>query len=232
MNYAFRFASLLLVAALALVACNKNKTVSQSSAEQPSPVAAFPSLSPSASPKATPTATSTLTQGYQEPKGAFKIGLPSNYTYKATETGVIFQSTDETFRGEVVFGSAQGSKFTNQELESFLKEAYKENLKLTDVKWQQTEAQSDGSLRIDWVGKDPQGNVLDAESFIEQRGDTIYILTLSGINKPYLDYLADAQAIVGSYEVKQDENADKAKANTDGGSSNKTSTDQNNSNSQ
>jgi len=44
---------------------------------------------------------------------------------------------------------------------------------------------------------------LDAVSFVEQRGDTIYILNLFGVNKSYQDYNSDAEKIVGSYRVKQ-----------------------------
>jgi hypothetical protein len=202
MNHAVRLISLLLLSTLMLVACGKTNLTNtiQPPAAVPSPsVAPTPTVETSASPQQTP----ELTQTYEEPQGSFAISFPEGYQYEQSEKGVIFRSADEAFRGEVVFGSAQGGKYTSDQLEAFLKEAYRTNLKLTEVEWQKTEAQPDGSLRIDWVGKDPQGNVLDAESFIEQRGDTIYILTLSGINKPYLDYLTDAQAIVSSYRVRE-----------------------------
>lgn len=200
-NYVVRLIPLLLSPVLLLAACGKTSPISDN---VPSPAATpVASTSPS-SPAASPSpGTSTLKQTYQEANGAFAIGFPDGYVYQKTATGVVFHSKDEAFRGEVVFGSAQGGKYTNEQLETFLKEAYKANLKLTEVEWQQTEKQSDGSLRIDWVGKDPQGNTLDAESFIEQRDDTIYILTLSGVNKSYKDYFADAEAIVSSYQVKE-----------------------------
>ncbi|GAB4380843.1 MAG: hypothetical protein Kow00121_37940 [Elainellaceae cyanobacterium] len=174
--------------------------MAQQSSPAPAPALLPPAPTPSVSPSP---ADAELTQTYRQPQGAFEISLPKDYKYEETETGLIFGATDESFRGEVVFGSAQGEKYTNQQLEEFLKEAYKSNLKLADVQWQQTEVQADGSVRLDWVGTDPQGNVLDAESFIEQRGDTIFILTLSGINKPYIDYVDQAQAIVSSYRVQQ-----------------------------
>lgn len=188
----------LLLSTLVISACGQKAT------EQVVPEV-LPSLARSSPTPSAPAnaAAAKLTQTYQQPQGAFEISLPEGYTHEETETGLIFSSADQTFRGEVVFGSAQGEQYTNEQLEEFLKEAYKSNLNLAQVEWQQTEAQADGSIRIDWVGTDPQGNVLDAESFIEQRGDTIFILTLSGINKPYLDYLEDAQAIVGSYRVQQ-----------------------------
>jgi uncharacterized lipoprotein len=202
MTHTVRVMTLLLLSALILAACGKPNVTNSI---QPSPAtAASPSATPVPSASASPEATNPeLTQTYKEPAGSFEISFPKNYQYEQAETGVIFRSGDQAFRGEVVFGSSQGEKYTSQQLESFLKEAYRTNLKLTEVEWQKTESQPDGSLRIDWIGKDPQGNQLDAESFIEQRGDTIYILTLSGINKPYLDYLADAQAIVSSYRVRE-----------------------------
>ncbi|WAL60206.1 hypothetical protein [Thermocoleostomius sinensis] len=201
MNHAVRLISLLLLSSLILAACSKTNLTNtiQPPATVTPPNAAPPTVKASASP---PPSTE-LTQTYEEPQGSFTISFPQGYQFEQSDKGVIFRSEDEAFRGEVVFGSAQGGKYTSDQLESFLKEAYRTNLKLTEVEWQKTETQPDGSLRIDWVGKDPQGNVLDAESFIEQRGDTIYILTLSGINKPYLDYLTDAQAIVNSYRVRE-----------------------------
>lgn len=197
-----RLIPLLLVAVSLLAACSRSNPLSSHSPSTDATPIATPS--PSATASASPvTAASALKQTYQEADGAFKIAFPEGYIYEKTPTGVVFNSKDGAFRGEVVFGSAQGNQYSSQELESFLKEAYKQNLKLTEANWQKTETQPDGSLRIDWTGKDPQGNVLDAESFVEQRGDTIYILTLSGINKPYQNYFADAQAIVGSYQVKE-----------------------------
>lgn len=204
MNYALRSA-LLIVAALGFSACAKSLTLGN--APSPTPISPSPDSAPPATSSITtpsPGSTATaLTQTYREPEGAFEISLPEGYQYEATETGLIFRSADEQFRGEVVFGSAQGETYTNEQLEAFLREAYRTNLSLTKVDWQQSEVQADGSIRIDWVGTDPEGNILDAESFIEQRGDTIYILTLSGINQPYVDYLNDAQAIVASYRVRQ-----------------------------
>lgn len=201
MNYVVRLLPLLLFSSLVLIACGKSNLVSSDQSPSATPSASTsPSVEASASPSTT---ASTLKQTYQEAEGAFQISFPESYLYEKTPTGVVFHSKDQAFRGEVVFGSAQGEKYSNQQLETFLKEAYRENLKLTEVDWQQTEAQPDGSLRIDWIGKDPKGNVLDAESFIEQRNDTIYILTLSGINKPYQNYSADAQAIVSSYQTRK-----------------------------
>lgn len=205
MKYAVRLAFFVLLSGLALSACTRNTNTSNAnpSPRVPASLADSPE-SPASSPNASPTLSPTvLTQTYREPEGAFQISLPRGYQYERTETGIIFNSPDGSFRGEVVFGSAQGETYTNDQLEAFLKEAYRANLNLAEVEWQQTAVQPDGSLRIDWIGKDAQDTVLDAESFIEQRGDTIFILTLSGINEPYIDYINDAQAIVSSYRVRQ-----------------------------
>jgi hypothetical protein len=201
MKSALRLACLLMVSTVAIAACTRNtdKTTRTESSPiaSPSPVA-LPSL-----PTSTPSP-SALTVTYTQPDGAFEISFPEGFEHQPTESGLVFYTQDEAFRGEVVFGSAQGEQYTNEQLEAFLKQAYRTNLNLTEVDWQQTAVQPDGSIRIDWVGKDPGENVLDAESFIEQRGDTIYILTLSGINTPYTDYLEDAQAIVNSYRVARE----------------------------
>lgn len=199
MKSALRLAFLLMVSTVAIAACTRNsdktsRTETPPIVSSPSPVA-LPSL-----PTSTPSP-SALNVTYTQPDGAFEISFPEGFEHQPTESGLVFYTQDEAFRGEVVFGSAQGEQYTNDQLEAFLKQAYRTNLNLTEVDWQQTAVQPDGSIRIDWVGKDPGENVLDAESFIEQRGDTIYILTLSGINTPYTDYLEDAQAIVNSYRV-------------------------------
>jgi hypothetical protein len=39
-------------------------------------------------------------------------------------------------------------------------------------------------------------------SLVEQRGNTIYVLNLFGINKPYQNYNTDAEAIVNSYQIQ------------------------------
>ncbi|PSB08033.1 hypothetical protein C7B61_11260 [filamentous cyanobacterium CCP1] len=201
MKPALRLVFWLVVSTVTLSACIRSNVTG--SAEIPSPVASRPRFPDAIPPLANPTASpSALNAKYTQPDGAFEISFPEGYQYQQTDTGLIFYSEDEAFRGEVVFGSAQGEEYTNEQLEAFLKQAYRTNLNLTEVDWQQTAVQPDGSVRIDWVGKDPGDNVLDAESFIEQRGDTIYILTLSGINTPYVDYLEDAQAIVNSYRVQ------------------------------
>jgi len=99
------------------------------------------------------------------------------------------------------YGSAQGSDLTTKQLEDALKQEYES--RLDQVSWQDTQIQPDGSVRVDWIGRDKEGRDLDAISFIEQRGDTIFILNLFGVDKSYNDYNSDAEAIVGSYRVKQ-----------------------------
>lgn len=139
-------------------------------------------------------------QVYREPNGLFEISLPSDYKFEETGSGIAFASGDEGFAGSVDYGSAQGQTLTNEDMEAALKSEYEERLK--EVTWQGSEVQPDGSVRVDWVGTDPQGNQLDAISFVEQRGDTIYILNLFGVNQAYQNYNQDAEVIVGSYRVR------------------------------
>lgn len=138
-------------------------------------------------------------QIYREPTGLFEISLPEGYTYEQTGSGIAFTSPDQRFGGSVDYGSAQGNVLTIAQLEASLKSEYEK--RLSDLVWQGSSSQPDGSLRIDWLGRDPQGNALDAVSFIEQRGDTIFILNLFGVNADYQDYNADAEIIVGGYQV-------------------------------
>ncbi|HEY9629697.1 MAG TPA: hypothetical protein V6C84_20525 [Coleofasciculaceae cyanobacterium] len=140
-------------------------------------------------------------QTYREPSGLFEISFPAGYTYEQTGSGIAFTSTDERFGGSVDYGSAQGNVIGLEQLEASLKSEYEK--RLSDLVWQGSSPQPDGSLRIDWTGRDAQGNALDAVSFVEQRGDTIFILNLFGVNAPYQDYNNDAEVIVGSYRVRQ-----------------------------
>ncbi|HEY9643653.1 MAG TPA: hypothetical protein V6C57_24400 [Coleofasciculaceae cyanobacterium] len=201
MKNAIRFASLVLISALALSACGKGtSTANNSPTASPSSAAASASPSPSASPSALASAPAGG-KTYQEKSGLFEIAFPAGYTYEETGSGIAFVSGDQGFGGSVDFGSAQGNKLNNEQLEKALKDEYEKRLK--DLKWQDTKPQPDGSIRVDWTGKDPQGNSLDSVSFVEQRGDTIYILNLFGVNKSYQTYNSDAEKIVGSYHIKK-----------------------------
>jgi hypothetical protein len=138
---------------------------------------------------------------YREPSGLFEISFPSGYTFEETGSGVAFTSEDGGFAGSIDFGSANGQTFTVEQLEASLKSEYEQ--RLDQVTWQASSMQPDGSLRIDWVGRDSDGNVLDAISFVEQRGDTIFIMDLFGVNTEYQNYNEDAQAIVSTYRIRQ-----------------------------
>ena len=208
MHVVFRIASCLLLAAT-LAACGQNQTKDipgKPSAPPQVSVSPFPSISPNpttAAPSSPPPSPSAPAQAqtYRDKNGLFEITLPQGYVYQDTGSGIAFVSGDQGFAGAVDYGAAQASQLTPQQLESALKTEY-EN-RLSQVSWQKTELQSDGSVRVDWTGKDKQGNTLDSVSFAEQRGDTIFILNLFGVNKPYQNYQRDAEAIVNSYKVKQ-----------------------------
>lgn len=201
MKNALRVASLILMSALALSACGKGTSTATSTQTTDKP--ALDSTVPSESSAASPSPAATTTTGdktYQEKNGLFQLSFPEGYTYEETGSGIAFVSGDQGFGGSVDFGSAQGNKLNNEQLEKALKDEYEKRLK--ELQWQETKPQPDGSIRVDWTGKDPQGNVLDSVSFVEQRGDTIYILNLFGVNKAYQEYNSDAEKIVGSYKVK------------------------------
>jgi hypothetical protein len=204
MNKLFSVTSLVLASVLTLSACT-NQTASQSpspAASSPAPEASATSPSSSPNPEASASTSPTaLAQTYKEKSGLFEISFPEGYKYQETGSGIAFVSTDEGFGGSVDFGSAQGGRLNTSQLEESLKSEYEKRLE--QVAWQGSEIQPDGSVRVDWIGRDKEGNDLDAVSFVEQRGDNVFILNLFGVNKPYQDYGSDAEAIVGSYRVRQ-----------------------------
>ena len=144
-------------------------------------------------------AAQTQGQTYYEPSGLFEISFPAGYTYEDTGSGIAFVSADQKFGGSVDYASSQGRVFSLAQLEASLKSEYEK--RISNIVWQDSSPQPDGSLRLDWVGRDRSGNMLDAVSFVEQRGNTIFILNLFGINAAYQDYNSDADAIVSTYQV-------------------------------
>ncbi|MCU0524050.1 MAG: hypothetical protein MUF72_04415 [Elainella sp. Prado103] len=183
---------------LMLVSCAKPETA-ETPAASPTPAIAFPSLPPSASPSPSPTATPKL-QTFREKNGRFEISFPRGYTHKTTPSGVAFVSADQGFAGAVDFSASEGKPLDRQQLEAALKTEFTTRLK--EITWQTTQVQPDGSLRLDWTGKDQSGNALDAVSIVEQRGNYIFVLNLFGVNKPYQNYNSDAETIVNSYRVQ------------------------------
>lgn len=169
----------------------------------PTPTPTIPSLPPTP----TPLSPTPLTQTYRDPQGRFEISFPQGYRHRRIwsdrnpqeATGILFLAPDRDFGGSVEFTSAQGKTLTLNQLEAELKKYYTSLLK--DVSWEGSEPQPEGSLRLDWQGTNPEGNRLDGVSFIEQRGDTIFVLNLYGINQPYQAHGGDAKAIVSSYRV-------------------------------
>ena len=141
----------------------------------------------------------TQGQAYREPTGLFEISFPAGYTYEDTGSGIAFVSADQKFGGSVDYASSQGRVFSLAQLEASLKSEYEK--RISNIVWQDSSPQPDGSLRLDWVGRDRSGNMLDAVSFVEQRGNTIFILNLFGINAAYQGYNSDADAIVSTYQV-------------------------------
>jgi len=185
-----------LLISLALTACSQKPpvavtpTVSPSLLPTPSPIAIpSPSLSPS-----------PQLQTYRHEDNLFEISFPKGYKFKTTSSGVAFVSADQKFAGAVDYGSAEGKQLNNQQLEASLKAEFTNRLK--EVNWQAAKVQPDGSLRLDWTGKDKSGNALDAVSLVEQRGNYIYVLNLFGIDKPYQNYNSDAETIVNSYQIQ------------------------------
>lgn len=138
---------------------------------------------------------------YRAPQDAFEISFPDNYAKQPQEQGLTFVSSNGEFGGEVTYFQVDRD-YTTKELEDLYKERYNEIL--DEVAWQISELQPDGSVRIDWRGRNAAGEDLDAIGYIEQHGDRVYILNLYGINEAYDIYLEDSQTIVGSYQVNRE----------------------------
>lgn len=139
-------------------------------------------------------------QAYRDTSGRFEIALPADYAVTNTPTGLLFASPDGGFGGMVDTGSAQGQWFSLEDLETALKTEFEQ--RLSHITWQGSYAHNQGGVRIDWVGEDPAGNQLDAISFIQQQGDTIFVLTMWGINTAYSTYNDDADAIFATYRIQ------------------------------
>lgn len=217
MKNSLRLALLACTVTLTIAACGRTNVANNSTAPSPaasapaeSSTAASPSApvplpdgeaSPAPSPQASAPTSAGDGQTYRQTQGLFEISFPAGYTYRETDSTLTFASGDGGFGGVVEYGSAEGKRLTTQQLEDALKQGYEDRLE--KVSWQDSQLQPDGSVRVDWVGRDKEGRDLDAISFIEQRGDTIFILNLFAVDKPYNDYSDDAKAIVGTYRVKQ-----------------------------
>ncbi len=138
---------------------------------------------------------------YQGPNDLYTIVFPDNYTYTETDNTVTFTSGDEGFVGFIeVEPAAAGQELTTPQLEEALKAEFENRYQ--DIEWQGSELQPDESLRLDWTGSD-NGKELDAITFIEQRGDNVFVLTLMGVDTPYSEYETDARDLIGSYNIQQ-----------------------------
>ncbi len=192
-------AGLLIGSGSILASCSKPpQPAAEVPSPSPSPAIVLPSLSPSATPSANPT--SNLQTYREKSKGLFQISFPKGYSHKTTPSGVAFVSADQGFAGAVDFSSAEGKQLTTQQLETALKTEFTNRLQ--SVSWQNAQVQADGSLRLDWTGKDKNGSNLDAVSIVEQRGSYIFVLNLFGVNKPYQNYNNDAETIVNNYKIQ------------------------------
>jgi hypothetical protein len=148
-------------------------------------------------------------QIYQNPNGWFALALPKQYHYTETDQGLTFLSPDDGFGGQIEYFTEQDQNLDHSELETILKQEISEQF--SEVSWQEdAQIQEDDSLRLDWVGIDSSGKQLDAVSFIEQHGDTLFVMHAHGINQPYQHYNNDARIIVGTYVVRTTEPSSQA----------------------
>ncbi|MGJ3247189.1 MAG: hypothetical protein ACFE0I_14095 [Elainellaceae cyanobacterium] len=193
----FSVLSVSLIAIVILSGCASSPSADDASSN-PSPVA-----STSSQPAERETEISPENfQIYQDPNGWFALALPKRYTFDETDQGITFISPDEEFGGYIKYLTEQSPDLEKDELENILKQEIENQLE--EVNWGASgQIQEDGSLRLDWAGIDPDGNQLDAVSFIEQHGETLHLMSAYGINQPYQNYNDDALIIVGTYVVRR-----------------------------
>ncbi len=137
---------------------------------------------------------------YRHPQGLFEISFPPNYARQPQANGLSFLSANGQFGGEVIYFEVEET-FTTQELEELYRQRTQEAF--SRIAWQRSELQPDGSVRLDWRGKNAGGQDLDAIGYIEQHGNRVHILDVYGINQSYDIYLEDSRLIVGSYQVNR-----------------------------
>ena len=201
---------LLCVISLSTIACNSPVKETVTSAEVSSseetqtkvvPEADPKDNSPSPQPKSESTNDDATGETYQDPDGVFEITLPPGYKTEETGSGIKFISDDGGFKGIVDFAPIEEELGVDR-LEGALRQYLEETL--TEVEWQNSRLEPDGSVRVDWVGKSPQGEQLDAVSYIEQRGNTLYTLSLYGVNKAFDDYSEDVAIVLKGYKLKSE----------------------------
>ena len=163
-------------------------------------------------PTFTPTSTPTISNNppsvppsipeniYRHPNGLFEISLPNGYEYTEKENGIVFNSPDEGFIGNIILFEVD-HRLTRRKQEELLKQTYEQIL--DGVSWQESNLLPDGSLRVDWLGRDNDGNDLDGVSYTEQHNNTIFILNFYGFNKPLNDYTVEARSILKNYRVRR-----------------------------
>ena len=162
-------------------------------------------------------------QIYRDDSELFALAFPAGYTYEPIDNGITFLSEDEGFGGLIQYQTTDVTNIAQESLDEVLRATIE--AQFSDVSWQsELQEQADGSFRLDWNAVNAAGKLLDALSFIEQHGETLFILTAYGIDRMYSDYNDDARIIVGTYVVQ--ENAPDEDTDADGDvSSNENSVD-------
>jgi hypothetical protein len=141
-------------------------------------------------------------QIYRDESELFALAFPSGYTYESIENGITFLSEDEGFGGVIQYQETDVENIAQESLDDVLRATIE--AQFAEVSWQSDlQEQADGSFRLDWNAVNAAGQSLDALSFIEQHGETLFILTAYGIDRAYRDYNDDARIIVGTYVVQE-----------------------------
>ncbi|MEM7773012.1 MAG: hypothetical protein AAGA75_23900 [Cyanobacteria bacterium P01_E01_bin.6] len=141
-------------------------------------------------------------QIYRDDSELFALALPAGYSYESIGNGITFLSGDLGFGGIIQYQTTEVTNIAQESLDEVLRQTIE--TQFSEVSWQSDfQEQADGSFRLDWNAVNAAGKPLDALSFIEQHGETLFILTAYGIDKAYSEYNDDARIIVGTYVVQE-----------------------------
>jgi hypothetical protein len=148
---------------------------------------------------------------YEHPSGAFSIEVPDNWTFNDNSSAdeLILYWTDPTSNGalQVNIGLSSNQLGNDRLLElmqSFLDTNFAGNDNFTA---DDPSEQSDGSLLVTWSFDVPAGNTTTTmlgNSFVEQRGNVISILTTL-VPQDQFDYLVPhTNEMINSYRINAD----------------------------
>ncbi|WP_448337704.1 hypothetical protein [Chloroflexus aurantiacus] len=220
------FISLIGLLLFALTACGSGGSAAPTAtptqaaaAPTRTPRPTLPPAQPTATPRPSPTAASQSGQlalvdigpleTYRHASGVFQIDIPNNWTLEdnSSPTELLLIWTDPTGNGAIWVNIVEDSRsYTDQQLvdalTSFLEERFGQQ---PDFVYEEARPQRDGSQLVAWSYTATADNnvrsTLLGNSFIEQRGDKISILTTMIPQEQFEILDSKTDAIINTYRI-------------------------------